>query len=124
MAWGNRIFVTCSNDENDLGYLVAVNESDGKLLWEKEFLVSDLTMHKDNNLASPSPAVDESHVYVIWYSQQKTSLYAIDHEVQMQWELEFEGIEARHGGGSSLMLTEQYVIFTREQEENSSLAGT
>jgi outer membrane protein assembly factor BamB len=120
VVWNDLIFVTSSDDESDLGYVMAFDEKNGELLWQKEFKVTDLTMHNDNNLAAPSPAVDESQVYVIWYSKEHTSLAALSHEGSLQWQAEFGGIEARHGGGSSLMLTDKYVIFTREQEETSS----
>ena len=120
VVWNDLIFVTSSDDKSDLGYVMAFNEQNGELLWQKEFKVTDLSMHNDNNLAAPSPAVDGSQVYVIWYSQEQTSLAALSHEGSLQWQAEFGGIEARHGGGSSLMLTDKYVIFTREQEETSS----
>ena len=107
VVWDNTIFVTSSDDSSDVGYAVAIHENTGELLWQKKFQVSDLTMHKDNNLAAPSPAVDESRVYVIWYSKARTSLYALSHDGILQWKAEFEGIEAKHGGGSSLMLTDQ-----------------
>jgi len=124
VVWDDLIFVTSSDDESDLGYMMAINEQNGELLWQKEFKVTDLAMHKDNNLAAPSPAVDESQVYVIWYSKEHTSLAALSHEGSLQWQAEFGGIEARHGGGSSLMLTDKYVIFTREQEEGSSQSSS
>jgi len=121
VVWGEKIFVTSSDDASDKGYVMAIDVQNGELLWQKEFKVTDLTMHVNNNLAAPSPAVDESQVYVIWYSKELTSLVALRHDGGLQWQAEFGGIEARHGGGSSLVLTDKYVIFTREQEETSSL---
>jgi hypothetical protein len=50
---------------------MAVDEQDGRILWQKEFQVGDLTMHVDNNQASVTPAVDESQLYVIWYTGEK-----------------------------------------------------
>jgi outer membrane protein assembly factor BamB len=120
VVWRDKIFVTSSDDEGDLGYVMAINEQNGALLWQKEFKVTDFAMHKDNNLAAPSPAIDESQVYVIWYSKELTRLAALTHDGSLQWQAEYGGIEARHGGGSSLVLTDRYVIFTREQEETSS----
>jgi len=124
VVWGDRIFVTSSDDQNDIGYAFALDEENGAILWQKEFTVSDLSMHADNNLASPTPAVDESQVYFVWYSKEKTNLTALTHEGSFQWEAQFDGIESRHGGGSSLMLTDNYVIFTREQEDFSSLKSS
>lgn len=124
VVWGDMIFVTSSNDEQNTGYLIAVSPSNGEILWQKDFEVTDLAMHPNNNLASATPAVDESQVYIIWYTKQQTKLLALTHDGSIQWEADFEGIESRHGGGSSLMLSESNVIFTREQEEGSSVKSS
>lgn len=120
VVWGSRIFVTSADDAKDLGYVTAVDEQHGKILWQKEFGLTDLEMHEDNNLASCTPAVDESSLFVIWYARAKITLIALSHEGELQWQSEFPGIEARWGGGSSLVLTENSVVFTREQEAGSS----
>jgi len=120
VVWGNTIFVTSCDEEKSSGFLFAIDGEDGAILWQKEFLVTDLALHKDNKLATATPVVDESQVYVIWYSKEKTELTALSHEGVIQWQSEYEGIESRHGGGSSLMLTGDYVVFTREQEKNHS----
>ena len=59
VVWGSTIFVTSADDGQDLGHVMAVDELEGKILWQKEFEVGDLTMHVDNNQASVTPAVDE-----------------------------------------------------------------
>lgn len=71
VVWGDKIFVTSSNDANNIGYLYAVNPGDGKILWQNQFELTDLAMHPNNNLATATPAVDESRVYIIWYSKEK-----------------------------------------------------
>jgi len=124
VVWENTIFVTSADDVRDLGYVMAVDGQHGKILWQKEFTVTDLSLHKNNKLDAATPAVDETKVYTIWFSKEKTELMAQDHDGNLQWKSEFPGIESRHGGGSSLMLTEKYVVFTREQEEGSSLQSS
>ena len=124
VVWDNQIYVTSAEDENDLGYLIAVDGSNGKILWKKEFRVTDLALHENNKLAAPTPACDESHIYTLWVSREKISLTALSHDGVLVWQSEFGGMEARHGGGSSLMLTEKYVVFTREQEEGSTLKSS
>ena len=124
VVWGNQVFVSSSDNERNTGYLCAYNSNNGSLLWQKEFELGDLPMHPDNAFAAASPAVDGSQLYIIWYSKGKTSLVALDHQGVIQWETEFGGIEARHGGGSSLVLSDANVIFTREQEEGSSVRSS
>ena len=120
VVWGNTIFVTSGEVEKHIGHAFAVDGVDGRILWQKEFRVTDLKMHVDNTMATASPAVDATQVYFIWYSKEKTTLTALAHDGTFHWEASFGGIESRHGGGSSLALTEKYVLFTREQEDSSS----
>ncbi len=124
VVWDHKIFVTSAGHKNHKGYVVAVDQNDGSKLWQNEYHVSDLTMHKDNNLASPTPAVDESHLFFIWYSNEKTILTALAHDGTFRWQAEFEGINARHGGGSSLMLTQTNVVFTRELETDRLISSS
>jgi outer membrane protein assembly factor BamB len=125
VVWGNTIFVSSAKDENDTGYLTAVDGKNGVVLWQKEFKVTDLIMHVDNKLATQSPAVDHSQVYIVWYSKEKTVLIALTHDGTIRWQSEFAGILSRHGGGSSPMLTDECVVFTREQEKGySSLSSS
>ena len=120
VVWGNTIFVTSCDDEKGSGFLFAIDGQDGAILWQKEFFVTDLAMHVDNKLAAATPLVDESQVYVIWYSKEKTELTALSHAGIIQWQSDFEGIKSRHGGGSSLTLAGTNVVFTREQEKDYS----
>lgn len=121
VAWGNTIFVTSANDEISTGYLTAVDGKDGKVLWQKEFKLANLNMHKDNKLATQTPTVDDSKIYIIWYSKEKTTLIALSHQGTVQWQSDFGGMQSRHGGGSSLMQTDGCIIFTREQEKDYSV---
>jgi outer membrane protein assembly factor BamB len=120
VVWRNKIFVPSADDAKDTGYLTAVDGKDGKVVWQMEFKVTDLNMHMDNNLAAQTPAVDKSQVYIVWYSNEKTTLIALTHDGTIRWQSEFGGILSRHGGGSSLTLTDECVIFTREQEKDYS----
>ena len=120
VVWENTIFVTSADAEKHTGYLMAVDGENGKILWQREFKVSDLNMHKDNKLSTQTPAVDQSQVYIVWYSKEKTTLIALTHDGTIRWQSEFGGMLSRHGGGSSPMLSEECVIFTREQEKGYS----
>lgn len=124
VVWENTIYVTCADDEKDIGYLMAVDGRDGEIRWRKEFAVTDISLHNNNKLDAATPAVDRKQVYIVWFSKEKTALTALDHHGNIQWQSAFGGIETRHGGGSSLMLTENYVVFTREQEEGSSFESS
>jgi outer membrane protein assembly factor BamB len=124
VVWDNKIFVTSSDDENGIGYALAMDQDDGKIIWQRAFSVSELSLHVENTLATSTPAVDASHVYFIWVSKEKTTLTAFSHDGREVWEARFDGVISRHGAANSLMLTDHHVIFSREQEDFSTLKGS
>ncbi|MFC2090003.1 PQQ-binding-like beta-propeller repeat protein [Bacteroidota bacterium] len=124
VVWGDLVFLTSSIDSMNLGCIMGIDAGSGQILWQDKINIPDLKMHADNSLAMASPAADSLHVYTAWYGKDKTLVYAHTHHGKLKWKKEFEGIEARHGGGNSPMVAEDFLVFTREQEDGSSFMGS
>jgi outer membrane protein assembly factor BamB len=67
VAWGDRLFVTSSDDKGNL-HVLCLNAPSGRTVWSREFAVGAPRGHKDNNIASATPAIDAKNVYVAWSS--------------------------------------------------------
>src|SRR5262245_61299776 len=63
ILWGERLFVTSSDAKGNL-HVVCVDARTGRSVWSREFAAGTPRGHKDNNLASATPAADAKHVYV------------------------------------------------------------
>jgi len=124
VIWKDRIFVTCVEETTHYGILVALNVASGKILWQKKFTAVPYKMHTDNSFASATPVVDKDKVYTLWFTPEKTILIADDFNGNEIWKSSFKGVNSRHGAGSSPVLINDLVVFSREQENGSSFTSS
>ena len=62
IIWGNHIFLNVAEGGNL--YLWCVDKAKGALLWKKQIASDDYEINKQN-MSSPSPVTDGTHVYVM-----------------------------------------------------------
>ena len=120
VLWGDKLFVTSGNQQAGNSVLLALNVSDGSVLWQKEYAISKYRPNKLNSFATSTPAVDADHVYVLWTSLEETILTALNHQGTEIWKQTFEGVRCQHGAGTSPIVHNDMVIFTHENENKSS----
>src|SRR5262245_22083538 len=63
IVWGERLFVTCGEEQTGKRILVCMRTSSGEQLWQRDFPGDKSRKHSDNSFASATPAADERHVY-------------------------------------------------------------
>jgi len=120
VVWGDKVFVTCANQKAGRGSIVALNVSDGKTLWEKEYTLTSYRMNSLNNYATATPVVDAERIYSLWPTPKETLLTALDHNGTEVWKRTFEGVHCQHGAGSSPIILDDIVVFTNEHEQEFS----
>jgi outer membrane protein assembly factor BamB len=120
VIWGNKLFITSGDQQAGHTILLALNTSDGSVLWQKEYALSKYRPNKLNSFATSTPAVDADKVYVLMTSPKETILAALNHEGKEIWKRTFEGVQCQHGAGSSPIVYDDMVIFTHENEDSSS----
>lgn len=120
VLWGEKLFVTSGDQQAGNSVIYALNVSDGKILWQKEYSLKKYSPNKLNSFASATPTVDAEHVYVLWTSPEETILAALNHQGNEIWKRKFEGVRCQHGAGSSPIVHDDMVIFTHEHENKSS----
>jgi len=116
VLWGEKIFVTSSDQKAGQGIFLALRVSNGEVLWQKEYALSPYRMNRDNSYATATPAVDGDHVYVLWATTKETTLAALDHDGGDVWERSFGGVNCQHGPGSTPIVFDDIVVFTHEHE--------
>lgn len=119
VAWGGKIFVTCAEHRSRKGILLCVNVADGAERWRREQDLTKYPLNSLNSFASPTPALDADHVYVLWPGSETTVLAALTHEGREVWSVSLAGVHARHGQGSSPIVWGPHVIVAHEQERNN-----
>lgn len=120
VLWGDKLFITSGDRQAGNSVIYALNVSDGKILWQKEYSLSKYRPNKLNSFATATPTVDADHVYMLWTSLEETILAALNHNGTEIWKRTLEGVHCQHGAGSSPIVYDDMVIFTHEHENISS----
>jgi outer membrane protein assembly factor BamB len=120
VVWGNKVFVTASDDSAEKGFLLAYSIIDGRELWRREFDLPKYRMNALNNAASSTPAVDADRVVICWAIPSNLTLVAFDHTGKPLWSRDFGPTNTRHGPTISPILVGKLVVFAQEQEQLSA----
>ena len=121
VAWGDRVFVTAADVENETRSLVCLDLHSGREVWRAEDGFKSYKKHKNNSFASATPAVDADHVYQLWHSKKATTLVAYDHGGDEQWRAELGGYLHGQGGATSPIVAGDYVVVAHDHKSNSFL---
>lgn len=116
VVWGDRIFLTCADDQTGEEMVVCLNASDGQVRWNRQFASHSFNHNPYNSYASGTCAADEKHVFACWSTPQSLTLLALDHDGNELWKKDLGPFISQHGGGQSPMVFEGLVILTDDQE--------
>jgi outer membrane protein assembly factor BamB len=75
--------------------------------------------NKLNSYATATPAVDADRVYTLWPTPEQILLVATDHDGMECWRRVFGGHHSQHGSGTSPVVFDDLVVFTREHENST-----
>jgi outer membrane protein assembly factor BamB len=132
VVFRDRIYLTCysgyfvpdepgGSQENLKRHLIAIQKSDGKILWEKALSAKlpEEERIRDHGFAASTPAVDSDHIYVFF---GKSGVVAFDHDGKQQWHADVG--QRTHGWGSaaSPVLYENHVLINASVESDSLVA--
>ncbi len=118
VAWGDRVFVTCSDKATAKRVVLGLKAADGAVLWKREYDSQPHPMNKMNSYAAATPAVDAERIYVTWTTPAQVTLLALGHDGKEAWRRDDIGPYAsQHGSGASPIVWEDLVILPNDTEE-------
>ncbi len=123
VIWGEHLFVTSSNEQQQIRYLSCFDTKDGSLQWERQFSYRTHKRHKNNSSASSTPTVDADAVYVLWHSRESSPLVALDHNGRELWRYELGPYLHGQGGATSPILYEGLVVVANDHRAGSALVA-
>ena len=117
ILFGDRLYLTAFR--GDALLTLAIDRNAGKVLWEKAApATAKPVVDKRNNAASPSPAVDESGIYVFF---QDAGLLAYDAAGGLRWRMPLGPFNNIYGMGASPVIVNDLVILSCDQSTGSFL---
>jgi len=112
-----RVFITGCVEAEKTRVLYCIDRANGKLLWRKEVVVSNLEKkHRENSWASSTPAADGEHVYVTFYDAPQMRIYCFDYDGNKVWEKNPGEFHSVHGFCSPPTLYKDLVIVNGDQD--------
>jgi outer membrane protein assembly factor BamB len=121
VVWKDRLFLSSGNKTNADRYVVCVQASDGKTLWEKTYSSQTFPQNSDNSFGSSTPAVDDSGVYVYWTTPDAITVVALGLDGREKWSKNLGPFNSRHGSGVSPVVVNHLVWINNDQDGPSSL---
>lgn len=123
VIWGRKLFVLSADPDTATRYVLCYDTESGAKLWQRDFPSEIHHLHERSSYASCTPAVDAERVYVAWSTPSKTSFVALDHDGQVQWDLDLGPWVSQHGFGTSPMLYKDLVILSNSQQAHQLKPG-
>lgn len=123
VVWGEKIFLTSTEEQAGTIVVVCVKTADGSVLWQHDFPFAAFQKHKFNSFASATPAVDAERVYVSWSMPARYTVMAFDHDGKKVWDRDIGPFVSQHGSGASPVLYGDKLILANEQEGQSFLVA-
>ncbi|MFC1766797.1 PQQ-binding-like beta-propeller repeat protein [Planctomycetota bacterium] len=123
VLWGNRVFLTCTQDARKQREVMCVDAESGNRLWLTKLPFTPYRHNRQNSFAASTPAVDAEHVYINWISGGQFVALALDHAGNQLWQREMGEFRARHGAGASPIAMGGLTIVGNDNQATSFLAG-
>jgi outer membrane protein assembly factor BamB len=123
VIWNDKIFLTSAMDDPAQRAVLCLSAVDGKVLWERRFPYVSHKKHLLNSFASPTPAVDEDHVYISWSVPENLELFALTHDGKDAWKLNLGKFVSQHSAGNSPVVYRDMVLLVNEQDDAEKVKG-
>ena len=127
VVWGQVVYVMSADADTATQYVLAIDQRNGNILWQREFPIESYAIHARNSFASVTPTVDADHIYVAWATPAQTVATALDHQGNTVWQRTLGEFHSQHGFGTSPILVDDLVILSvmqRKPEEDEGQPET
>ncbi len=120
VVWGDRIFLTSSDETGKERAVHCFSRQDGKLLWTAKapVRVPEPGVRDKNGYASATPVTDGERVISFLGS---SGLLCHDFEGRQLWHHELPNLKTTHGTASSPILYRDLVILVQDQNQRDSI---
>lgn len=123
IVWGDRVFVVSALPEDGSKRLTCFSATEGKRLWERSYPGSLDALHKQNSLATSTPAADAMGVYWLRHIDGKVLAEAVAHDGRPLWTREVGPFAGEHGFGASPAVWRDVLIVPGDSDAASFVVG-
>lgn len=122
VVWGDRIFLTASENRGAKRLVMCINRNDGQIMWEKvAWTGAPEGSHRMNGWASPSCVTDGKHVYAFFGKGGGLFCYTLNGN--LVWSKELGSFAGNWGTGASPILVGDLLIQNCDAAADSYIAA-
>ena len=119
-----KVFVAGCIENEKKRVLYCLDRNNGKILWEKCSVVTDLEKkHNENSWASSTPAADGERVYITFFDNPQMRVYCYDYQGNLLWEKNPGEFHSVHGFCSPPTLYKDLVIVNGDQDAKAFIVA-
>ena len=122
VVWDDKVFLMSAKSDGTV-LVECLNLETGEHNWTQSFAAKIRPVHRQNTLASSTPAVDADHVYVTFSDPEQTILLALDHDGNEVWRRDFGPWVGQHGFAISPTVYHDLVLFYDSQQAEQLKPG-
>ncbi len=112
IVWDDVLFLTSSDDNGQLRTLLALDRTDGSMLWKADAPSAEPErIYPKNTWASSTPVTDGDLVFAYFGNH---GLLAVDFDGKARWHQSFGDVGSRHGTAGSPVLWKDRVILYQD----------
>jgi outer membrane protein assembly factor BamB len=120
--WGDRIFLTFSEDKGAKRSIICINRNDGQVMWEKvAWTGTPEPSHRMNNWASSTCTTDGKYVYAFFGKGGGLFCYTV--EGKLVWNQELGEFKSPWGTAASPILVGDLVIQNCDADADAYIAA-
>jgi len=122
---GDRMFVPSADLEKRIIWMLCLDRETGREIWRKTVAEGNTAqkIHKDNSLASSTPACDGERVFLPYQTEDAVMLAAMDLDGEIIWNEKISWYETVQGLSLSPVIYKSAVIVTTDSKGPSCLAA-
>ena len=124
VIWKDKLFVTSESRNTETVALLCLDAKSGKTLWSKPLAVGAYHLHRFNNTAAASPAVNDNTVVISWFNgtDNKAMLTAFDHSGTKLWDYGIGKVKTQHGFNLQPIIHQEQVVLAHVHMDDGFIA--
>jgi outer membrane protein assembly factor BamB len=121
---GNKIYVTSGDLNQGAIWLLCVDPDSGEVIWKSEVYQGAVAkLHKDNSLASSTPAFDGERIFVPYQTDKAVGVAALNQKGKLLWRTVLAPYTTVQGYSASPVFYKSLVILPVEAKEGSRMVA-
>ncbi len=123
VIWGKSVYLQSSVNNGIGRTLVAVEVSNGKILWSADLTGAKSKTHAKNSLASSTPVCAAEGIFSVFWNGENLLCTGHSHQGNLLWTTDLGPFKSQHGAGHSPIFHDGKVFVNFDQDNKAEVVA-